>query len=234
MSTDAGAPALDGPSLSESLIAATKPARLPIAVTKPIPYTFDLGHLLATDANPLTHTTEDALQATSRDGAQALINQLLSTCAIASTPAGVLLTLPAGETALPREKAVPAAKELTRWQRFAAKKGIVPKRKEGKLVYDEQTADWRPKWGFQGMNRKKEEDWLVEVDEEGKAKGKSKGEVKGRAGVAKKARKNGGGGGGAGVEGEGDARALSRLERKERVRRNERRMRANDRRQKTR
>jgi regulator of ribosome biosynthesis len=82
------------------------PSKLPITVQKPTPYTFDLGLLLACDPNPLlTPTTLEAdLAATARDGAQALLNQLLSTCPIASTPNGVLLSLPSIETRLPREK----------------------------------------------------------------------------------------------------------------------------------
>ena len=86
-----------------------KPAPLPIQVDKPTPYTFDLGLLLASDPNPLILTgkpedLEQDLANTARDGAQALLNQLLSTCPIASTPNGVLLSLPAIEMRLPREK----------------------------------------------------------------------------------------------------------------------------------
>lgn len=81
---------------------------LPITVNKPTPYTFDLGLLLASDPNPLVlsgrENLEDDLAATARDGAQALLNQLLTTCPIQSTPSGVLLSLPAIETSLPREK----------------------------------------------------------------------------------------------------------------------------------
>lgn len=81
---------------------------LPITVNKPTPYTFDLGLLLAADPNPLLLTSsenlEDDLANTARDGAQALLNQLLSTCPISSTPNGVLLSLPEIETRLPREK----------------------------------------------------------------------------------------------------------------------------------
>jgi regulator of ribosome biosynthesis len=84
------------------------PSRLPVQVQKPTPYTFDLGLLLAQDANPLQLSPaaqlEEALAATARDGAQALINQLLSTCPITSTPSGVLLSLPAIESRIPREK----------------------------------------------------------------------------------------------------------------------------------
>jgi len=86
----------------------TKPQKLDIQVQKPTPYTFDLGLLLAQDPNPLQLTTpanlESDLAATARDGAQALLNQLLGTCPIASTPNGVLLSLPGIETRLPREK----------------------------------------------------------------------------------------------------------------------------------
>lgn len=89
------------------------PSRLPVVVNKPTPYTFDLGLLLASDPNPLLLTTpenlEDDLAATARDGAQALLNQLLSTCPIASTPNGVLLSLPGIETRLPREKVLSLA-----------------------------------------------------------------------------------------------------------------------------
>lgn len=88
--------------------ASTAPVKLDVAVQKPTPYTFDLGLLLAEDPNPLILTTkdnlEDDLAATARDGAQALLNQLLNTCPIASTPAGVLLSLPGIGTKLPREK----------------------------------------------------------------------------------------------------------------------------------
>ena len=87
---------------------ASQPKPLPVTVQKPTPYTFDLGLLLASDPNPLILTTpsniEQDLADTARDGAQALLNQLLSTCPIASTPNGVLLSLPGIETRLPREK----------------------------------------------------------------------------------------------------------------------------------
>jgi len=87
---------------------APKPSNLPILVSKPTPYTFDLGLLCAFDPNPLQLSSSENLEAdlaaTARDGAQALLNQLLSTCPIVSTPAGVLLSLPGIETRLPREK----------------------------------------------------------------------------------------------------------------------------------
>jgi len=183
----------------------TKATRLPITVSKPTPYTFDLGNLLCNDTNPLPpNPTESDLQSTARDNAQALVNQLLSTLPItrSSDQTSLTIALPGPTTPLPREKSIPAPKEKTKWELFAAKKGIKNTKKDTKLVFDEEKQDWVPKWGYKGKNKDGEGDWLVEVDE-------------------KKERK----------EGEaGDARKEKRAERKERVVRQERRQRANEKR----
>ena len=177
-----------------------------VTVSKPTPYDFDLGNLLATDPNPVTSTAEESLRSTARDGAQALLNQCLTTCTITSTPAGVLLNLPAATTPLPREKRVPVEKPLTKWQQFAARKGIEGnQRRDGKMVYDEETGEWVPKWGYKGINKKGEGDWLVEVNEKKEQKGKEQS-----------------------VGDAGEGRGLGRQERKERIRRNDRRMRSNE------
>ncbi|RYP79898.1 hypothetical protein DL769_002731 [Monosporascus sp. CRB-8-3] len=221
---------------------ATSRPKLEVAVTKPTPYTFDLGLLLANDPNPISTSHPDAsapleerLSAVARDGAQALvrlslfpppppvspsrfntltpkllapspnptnersqINQLLTTTPLQSTTDGVLLTLPPPTTPLPREKPVPAAKEPTKWERFAARKGIKPKTREARAAhartYDEETGEWQSAWGHDrggraGDRRRArdegavQKDWLVEVDE--------RKEQEGREG----AKKNAGGGG---------------------------------------
>jgi regulator of ribosome biosynthesis len=82
---------------------------------------------------------------------------------------------------------------------FAKKKGIAPKQRDGKLVYDEEKQDWVPKWGYKGKNKELETDWLVEVDDKKKDKD---GE-------------------------EMDPRKLSRQQRKENVKKNERQQKAN-------
>lgn len=211
-------------------MADTKRSKLPVQVQKPTPYTFDLGLLIANDPNPLVLTTkanlEDDLAATARDGAQALLNQLLGTCPIASTPNGVLLSLPAIETRLPREKVscitlalpeflsmdmantldakpLPPPKAQTTWQKFAAKKGIKAKTSEEKknLRYNEETGEWERKWGYKGANKTGENDWIVEVDEKKERERKD------------------------GTERQGNGRR----ERKEKIRRNERQQRSNER-----
>jgi regulator of ribosome biosynthesis len=196
---DMKSPTMNG---AASIADSTISSRLPITVNKPTPFTFDLGNLLANDPNPVpAGADEETLASTARDAAQALINQLLSTCQIKSDSEGVHLVLPNPTTPLPREKPIPAAKEPTKWERFAAKKGIKDKKRDGKLVYDDASGEWVPKWGYKGKNKDGENDWLVEVDEKKEAK----------TGEAH------------------DARADSRRERKDRMRRNERKQRANDR-----
>jgi regulator of ribosome biosynthesis len=113
----------------------------------------------------------------------------------------VLLTLPAPATPLPREKPLPSAREKTKWEKFAEKRGIKNKRKDGKLVYDEAKGEWVPKWGYKGKNKDSEDAWIVEVDEK-KERALKEGQT---------------------------IRSAGRSERLERIRRNERKQRANDR-----
>lgn len=77
-----------------------------------------------------------------------------------------------------------------------------------KLVYDDATGEWVPKWGYKGKNKQGEGDWLVEVD----MKKEREREAAGK---------------------EGGVRGLPRKDRIERVKRNERKQRANDRRART-
>lgn len=206
------------------------PPKLDVAVNKPSPYTFDLGILMAVDPNPVvlpdtsscdnpTAAREAALAALARDGAQSLINQLLLTCEIKtasedlSSSSRTEIVLPRRHTPLPREKPLPAPKAPTKWELFAAKRGIKPKTREQRrnLAFDEATGEWKLKWGSKDALNKRsggkggagESDWLVEVDPAKEAKLKNGETIRGEA----------------------------RRERKERIRRQERRERRNARRQ---
>ncbi|KAF2474593.1 RRS1-domain-containing protein [Lindgomyces ingoldianus] len=200
-SIDAGAMDMATPNGAVSMVESTA-SRLPVTVNKPTPFTFDLGNLLAIDPNPLPRDADEGiLAATARDAAQGLINQLLTTCDIKSTSDGVVLSLPPPTTPLPREKPIPTEKPPTKWELFAKKKGIKDKKREGKMVYDDASGEWVPKWGYKGKNKDGDSEWLVEVDEN---KERETGEA-------------------------GDKRAEGRRARKEKVRRNERKQRANER-----
>lgn len=169
---------------------------------------------------PPTEKLDDSLKATARDGTQCLLNQLLTTCNITSTPAnGVLLSLPAPNTLLPRHKPLPTPKAPTKWELFARKKGIgkysskpgaalADQERRKKLVYDEASGEWVPRWGYKGKNKAENEQWLVEVPED-KWKKEEDAAAKGSS-----------------------IRGMSRADRKDRIKRNERKMRSNDRRSK--
>lgn len=160
-------------------------------VEKPIPYTFDAGHLLVNDGNPLPATNEGNRESiytsVARDAAQSLLNHLLTTCPIhtlsttSTSTSGVEMTLPKPTYLLPREKRVPAPKSQTTWEKFAAKKGIGKNKRNdavqgrsGKYEYDKETGEFVPKYGYKGANKKGEGDWLVEVDEKAENKAMEK------------------------------------------------------------
>jgi regulator of ribosome biosynthesis len=98
---------------------------------------------------------------------------------------------------------LPPPKAETTWEKFARKKGIKAKsaEKRQKMQYNEATGEWEPKWGYKGANKAGENDWIVEIDPKKEAERKE------------------------GTTQQGD----SRRERKDRVKRNERLQRANER-----
>lgn len=70
----------------------------------------------------------------------------------------VALGLPT--TILPREKPCPIEKSKTKWEKFREEKGLPPRKKRSRLVYDEITKDWVPRWGVGSIKKIAEEaDW---------------------------------------------------------------------------
>ncbi|EXJ96258.1 hypothetical protein A1O1_01384 [Capronia coronata CBS 617.96] len=203
---------------------ASKQERLPTTVDKPTPYTYDLGYLTAIDPNPLPSTSSllsqsfvernATLQAIARDGAQSLLNTLLTTCTITSTPDGLVMALPPASNPLPRWKPLPKPKAPTKWELFARKKGIgkyggslkggaALEDRRKNMVYDEESGEWVKKWGYKGKNKQGESDWLVELDDEKVGKEKEGFGAEGRT-----------------VRGEGRRERLERMKRQERRQRN--------------
>ena len=73
----------------------------------------------------------------------------------------IVALLPKAVFNLPREKPVPKQKAPTKWQLYASAKGI-QKRKKEKLVWDDNAKDWRPRYGYKGINQNKDQ-WVIEV-----------------------------------------------------------------------
>jgi len=55
--------------------------------------------------------------------------------------------LPASKIVIPRQKPAPKQKPLTKWERFRQEKGLLTKEKRSRMVYDEITKDWVPRFG---------------------------------------------------------------------------------------
>lgn len=106
----------------------------------------DLGNLTAFDkriyeGDEMENTTQ---------AVQALVTAIFSLPA-ENTEGGKVVSLPRPSFALPREKPIPRERELTKWEKFAKEKGI-QKRKRERLVLDEATGEYVPRYGRGSKN----------------------------------------------------------------------------------
>lgn len=70
--------------------------------------------------------------------------------------------LPEPNVVLPREKPIPKAKQLTKWEKFRIEKGIDTKAKRSRMVFDEITNDWVPRFGMGSVKKIAEKhNWLM-------------------------------------------------------------------------
>lgn len=63
----------------------------------------------------------------------------------------VLLPKPA--IVLPREKPIPKEKPLTKWEQFRIDKGLGKREKRSRMVYDEITKDFVPRYGMGSIKK---------------------------------------------------------------------------------
>ena len=115
--------------------------------------TFDLGRLACSNTTPVAKANlgdGKAMLERARDSVQMMVGRLFALPS-ESADFGRLAELPAPTTVLPREKPVPRPKPLTRWEQFAKEKGIQKKKNE-RMVYDDQAKEWRPNWGYKRAN----------------------------------------------------------------------------------
>ncbi|PKI85586.1 Rhodanese- sulfurtransferase [Malassezia vespertilionis] len=131
------------------------------------PLEADAGLLASYDFNPLDNSgykkdREALLVSRTRNATQFLLNTIFKLPISRDLDYGPLASLPRFTSLLPREKSLPKPKPLTKWERFARKKGIV-KRKKDKMIFDEESQKWVPRWGYKGANKTLDDQWLVEV-----------------------------------------------------------------------
>ena len=138
---------------------------------------YDLHHLVACDAQPRDGPAlarmsvalrNQALHKSARDNAQLLFNRIFQLDTVDSND-GLLAVLPDAdprdpgcvERLLPRHRPVPVPKPETRWEKFAKEKGIKG-RKRDRMVLDERTGEYKPRWGY-GRANDDTNDWAIPV-----------------------------------------------------------------------
>jgi regulator of ribosome biosynthesis len=127
--------------------------------------TIDIGNLTVYDAklinlNEAKTNLNNYLKQLCAEATQLLINEVftLPTETVEDT---VVAQLPKPTTILPREKPLPKEKPPTKWELFAKLKGI-QNRKKSRMVYDEASKEYRPRYGYKRANDDTK-DWLIEV-----------------------------------------------------------------------
>lgn len=85
---------------------------------------------------------ESLLQAHCRDGIQFLLNNVFKLPTKPSDDGPIAQLPPLEHGTLPRAKHLPKKKPLTKWETFAAKKGIQRRGKKDRLVFDEEKKEW--------------------------------------------------------------------------------------------
>nr|XP_002125582.1 ribosome biogenesis regulatory protein homolog [Ciona intestinalis] len=138
---------------------------LSIQVPKTIDVAIDAGNLLACDSNPidtkqLRSDKENYLKNLAREGTQLLFNEIWK-LPIERVQDAVIAKVPAPTTVIPREKPIPKAKPPTKWEEYAKLKGI-RKLKKGRMVWDDESKSWKPRWGYKRANDDTKE-WVLEV-----------------------------------------------------------------------
>ncbi|XP_014672479.1 PREDICTED: ribosome biogenesis regulatory protein homolog [Priapulus caudatus] len=135
------------------------------AVEKDIDVELDIGNLLSSDGNPLDHdkfrsNQDECMRTLARDNIQLLVNKIWEV-PVERIENVVVAKLPPPTTVIPREKRIPKPKPASKWQEYARAKGVQNKKK-GRMVWDEQTKSYKPRWGY---DRAKDDtkDWLIEV-----------------------------------------------------------------------
>lgn len=78
------------------------------------------------------------------------------------TKSAFSVTMPKSTTILPREKPCPKEAVKTKWEKFREERGMAPRKKRSRLVFDSIQNDWVPRWGKGSIKQlARKDDWLM-------------------------------------------------------------------------
>eukprot|EP01022_Parablepharisma_sp_SALTPOND_P033671 TRINITY_DN89276_c1_g1_i1.p3 TRINITY_DN89276_c1_g1~~TRINITY_DN89276_c1_g1_i1.p3 ORF type:complete len:311 (-),score=42.26 TRINITY_DN89276_c1_g1_i1:2018-2950(-) len=115
---------------------------------------YDLGNLMMVDTRSFDALDESEILARANKNFEGILQALLALKSKdPKTPLEydrpvLEVTLPAKLTEFPRQRPIPKPKPLTKWEKFRVMKGLRPHQKKPRLVYDEITKSWVPRFGF--------------------------------------------------------------------------------------
>lgn len=109
----------------------------------------DVGNLAAFDER--TNIAKKTDEAVAHEAVDTLLRALLA-LPTNDEPDGRYVTLPKGNFKLPREKPIPKERAPTKWEKYALEKGIQKKKKRDRLVLDETTGEYVPRFGRGSKN----------------------------------------------------------------------------------
>lgn len=112
--------------------------------------TYALAHLAAFDIAPL-HPKAD-LVAQTRDNVQFLVNKVFGLKREDTEEGAVVIIPPEEGFRLPRCRPIPKVKPETRWDKFM-KERRMEKRKRSRMIFDETSGDWKPRYGFKSAKQ---------------------------------------------------------------------------------
>ena len=118
---------------------------------------YDLGNLMVVDTHSFDNLDDSEILARTNKNFEGILQALLG-LKDKSKPQEydrpvLEVTLPPKLLQFPRQKPVPKPKPLTKWEKFRVEKGLRPHQKKPRLVYDEITKAWVPRYGFKGKVR---------------------------------------------------------------------------------
>lgn len=128
---------------------------------------YDLYNLTAFDYHGLrlpegSEKREAALREKATRATQLLVKRIFG-LPVEDDATGPLATLPNDDvTRLPRAQRVPDPEPQTKWEKFAIEKGI-QKTKRERMVFDEQTQEYKPRYGYKSIKGGIEDQPIVEI-----------------------------------------------------------------------
>ena len=135
--------------------------------TQPLNSNFHLGQLVYLDPSPFDEDNLKDLNELTKNNINTFYQQIFTFYkSQAESEVPYSLDLPAGDIALPRYQPLPKEKGLTKWEKFRKEKGIAPRKKRSRMVFDEITDDWVPRWGKGSIKKIEDQhNWLLEEKE---------------------------------------------------------------------